>query len=165
MMARQYLSTPIGSICIEADCRKLRNISATEKIGESCPNRLTEAAAEQLSAYFDGKRTEFDLVFLPHGSDFDRLVWEKMAQIPYGRVVTYGALAAAVGRPSAVRAVANAVGRNPMLIVLPCHRVVSSHGLGGFSCGVEKKRMLLRLEGVEISEKSAFSEKYLFTFP
>lgn len=165
MMARQYLSTPIGPVCIEADCRKLRRISAADEIGEDCPNRLTEAATKQLSAYFDGKRRDFDLVFLPHGSDFDRLVWEELSQIPYGHVVTYAALAAAIGRPTAVRAVANAVGRNPMLIVLPCHRVVSSHGLGGFSCGLEKKRTLLRLEGVEISEKTAFSEKYLFTFP
>ena len=79
--------------------------------------------------------------------------------------MTYGELAAAIGQPTACRAVANAVGKNPLLIFIPCHRVVGASGLGGFSAGLEAKRALLTLEGVQISEKSPFSEKFFFTFP
>ena len=98
------------------------------------------------------------------GTAFQQAVWTALRRIPYGKVTTYGALAAAIGRPTACRAVANAVGKNPVLILLPCHRVVASGGIGGFTGGLHLKRRLLSVESIEIAEKTPFSEKFLFTF-
>ncbi|MHA6759155.1 methylated-DNA--[protein]-cysteine S-methyltransferase [Streptacidiphilus sp. PAMC 29251] len=109
------------------------------------------AAVEQLTAYFAGDLKEFDLPLAPHGSEFRRRVWEALDSIPYGSTVTYGQLGAAAGQPpSAVRAVAGAIGANPLLIIRPCHRVVGANGsLTGFAAGLDAKRLLLRLESPE----------------
>ncbi|MBR4308166.1 MAG: methylated-DNA--[Oscillospiraceae bacterium] len=160
----QYLDSPVGILKLIADQRKLRSVELVERAGENRPNAPTEEAARQLREYFRGERKEFDLFLIYSGTNFERLVWSAMSEIPYGKMVTYGQLAAKIGQPTACRAVANAVGKNPFLILLPCHRVVASHGLGGFSAGLEAKRKLLTLEGIEISESSVFSGKYLFTF-
>lgn len=160
----QYFNSPIGRLRIDADQRKLRGVSMAAETGEDLPSELSQRAALQLQEYFETKRKEFNIFFIPMGTPFQMQVWSKLSEIPYGKVVTYGQLAAAIGQPTAVRAVANAVGENPFLIFLPCHRVVAADGLGGFSAGLEAKRALLRLEGVEISENTAFSEKFLFTF-
>lgn len=164
-MSVQYWKSPIGVLQIRADQRKLRSIVLTEAAEESHPNPITERAICELEEYFSGKRKSFSVAAKPHGSPFQLAVWSALAAIPYGKVVTYGQLAAAIGHPTACRAAANAVGKNPLLILLPCHRVVASNGLGGFSSGLAAKRSLLTLEGVEIAEKSAFSEKFFFTFP
>ena len=161
----QYLSTPIGLLKITADQRKLRSVEAvTEKTEEERPNFLTEQAVAQLEEYFSGKRTDFTVFFLCPGTELQQAVWSKLSQIPYGKVVTYGQLAAAIGRPTAVRAVANAVGQNPCLILLPCHRVVSAEGMGGFSLGVEAKKWLLTHENISFSESEKISRNFLFTF-
>ena len=162
----QYMESPIGLLRLTADQRKLRGVELAEaRTEEERPNFVTEQAKTQLEEYFAGKRTEFTLFFLCNGTEFQRLVWSKLSEIPYGRVVTYGQLAAAIGQPTACRAVANAVGQNPYLILLPCHRVVASEGLGGFSAGLEAKKKLFRLEHIEFSENSGVSEKFFFTFP
>ncbi len=95
----------------------------------------------------------------PKDTAFQFAVREKMAQIPYGKTITYGQLAAAIGRTAACRAVANAVGRNSLLIALPCHRVVAANGIGGFSAGLAAKRALLRLAGAKITKKTEFERK------
>lgn len=106
---------------------------------------------DQLTAYLAGERTTFDLVLAARGSDLQRAVWDELATIPYGTTVTYGEVAAAIGRPSAARAVAGAVGRNPISIVVPCHRVVGANGtLTGYGGGLDRKRHLLRLEAVTL---------------
>lgn len=163
-MSVQFCASPVGFLEILADQRKLRAISFADEAGEDAPNEITQRAAAQLAEYFAGKRQEFNIAALPHGTPFQIAVWSALSRLPYGKVATYGQLAAAIGRPSAVRAVANAVGANPLVVLLPCHRIVAADGLGGFTGGLEKKRTLLRLEGVEISEKSAFSENFIFTF-
>ncbi len=161
----QYYASPIGLLKITADQRKLRGIApASERTEGECPNFVTEQAVTQLQEYFEGKRTEFDLFFLYNGTDFQRQVWAKLSEIPYGKVVTYGQLACAIGQPTAARAVANAVGQNPYLILLPCHRVVGADNLGGFTPGIEIKKQLLTLEGVNFSEFAGISPKFLFTF-
>ncbi len=160
----QYLESPLGILKLTADQRKLRSVELVDMAGENSPNPATEEAARQLGEYFLGERKEFDLFLIYSGTDFERLVWSALSEIPYGKVVTYGQLAEKIGQPTACRAVANAVGKNPFLILLPCHRVVASQGLGGFSAGLEAKAKLLALEGIEISESSQISEKYLFTF-
>ncbi|KXS38453.1 MAG: Methylated-DNA--[protein]-cysteine S-methyltransferase [Halomonadaceae bacterium T82-2] len=108
---------------------------------------LNEARA-QLDAYFAGRLERFSLPLAPSGSDFQQRVWQALAAIPYGERVTYGELADRLGlAPGAARAVGTAVGRNPLTIVVPCHRVVGSKGaLTGYAGGLERKRILLDLE-------------------
>jgi len=104
-------------------------------------------ARRQLRAYFAGELTEFDLPLEPRGTAFQREVWAALRKIPYGRTVGYAQLAAAVGRPRAARAVGAANGRNPISIVIPCHRVIGAAGaLTGYGGGLERKRSLLELE-------------------
>ncbi len=102
----------------------------------------------QLDEYFAGSRTMFDLPLAPAGTPFQRRVWDELTRIPWGATVTYGELAARAGHPGAARAVGAAVGRNPISIVVPCHRVVGADGtLTGYAGGVERKATLLALEG------------------
>ncbi|MER5864762.1 methylated-DNA--[protein]-cysteine S-methyltransferase [Kitasatospora sp. NPDC002040] len=106
------------------------------------------AVVEQLGAYFAGELTAFDLPLAPVGTEFRRRIWAALADIPYGATVTYGELGAMAGQPpTAVRAVGGAVGANPLLVVLPCHRVLGANGaMTGFAAGVDRKRHLLALE-------------------
>jgi len=102
-----------------------------------------------LEAYFDGRRVAFELPLDLRGTEFQKAVWRAISRIPYGRLSSYGRLAVEVGRPRAARAVGNAVGANPLAIVVPCHRVIRSDGsIGGFGGGPDLKRHLLRIEGV-----------------
>lgn len=109
---------------------------------------LIDAARRQLDEYFDKRRTTFDLPLAPRGTAFQRHVWQALATIPYGQTISYAELAARVERPTATRAVGAANGRNPLPIVLPCHRVIGADGsLTGFGGGLPTKRFLLELEG------------------
>lgn len=113
----------------------------------ACPDATTSLACRQLAEYFDGWRTGFDLPLSLHGTDFQRRVWLVLAAIPYGETCSYGEVARRLGRPGAPRAVGTANGRNPVAIVIPCHRVIASDGsLGGYSAGVLRKRWLLEHE-------------------
>jgi methylated-DNA-[protein]-cysteine S-methyltransferase len=104
--------------------------------------------ARQLDEYFDGSRTTFELALAPAGTPFQRRVWDELTRIPWGGTVTYGELAARAGHPGAARAVGAAVGRNPISILVPCHRVVGADGtLTGYAGGVGRKAYLLALEG------------------
>jgi methylated-DNA-[protein]-cysteine S-methyltransferase len=114
--------------------------------------RAVDPARRELAEYFEGRRREFDLqVDLRPLGEFHRAVLDRLATVPYGRVTTYGALAAEAGRPRAARAVGTVMNRNPIPIVLPCHRVIGSTGkLVGYGGGLERKIALLELEGVAI---------------
>jgi methylated-DNA-[protein]-cysteine S-methyltransferase len=104
-------------------------------------------AARQLTEHFAGERTEFDLPLAPPGTAFQQRVWEELRRIPYGTTATYGELAARLGDPKCVRAVGLANGRNPIAVVVPCHRVIGSDGkLRGYAGGIERKQRLLALE-------------------
>jgi len=108
---------------------------------------LLERAARELKEYFAGTRRDFTLPLAPAGTPFQLQVWRALRAIPYGETRTYGQIAAAVGRPKASRAVGGANNRNPLPIVIPCHRVIGSNGqLTGYAGGLETKRLLLRLE-------------------
>jgi methylated-DNA-[protein]-cysteine S-methyltransferase len=107
---------------------------------------LPALAATQLVAYTKGQRRDFDLPLDLRGTDFQRAVWSQLLAIPYGATRTYGELAARLGRPGASRAVGLAAGRNPLPVIVPCHRLVATGGLGGFSAGLGRKRVLLSLE-------------------
>ncbi|MGB8166504.1 MAG: methylated-DNA--[protein]-cysteine S-methyltransferase [Chthoniobacteraceae bacterium] len=105
------------------------------------------AAIAQLEEYFAGERREFSLPLAAEGTDFQRGVWSGLAAIPYGVTLSYGQLAQAIGRPRAIRAVGLANGRNPISIIVPCHRVIGANGtLTGYGGGMERKRFLLDLE-------------------
>ncbi|MBN6040685.1 methylated-DNA--[protein]-cysteine S-methyltransferase [Amycolatopsis sp. 195334CR] len=105
--------------------------------------------ARQLEEYFDGRRTEFDLPLHFDGTEFQRSVWTELSRIPFGETVSYAELAARIGKPSAVRAVGAANGRNPISIIVPCHRVIGSGGsLTGYGGGLPRKQFLLAFEGV-----------------
>ena len=105
------------------------------------------AAARQLDAYFAGQLTEFDLPLALAGTDFQRMVWAGLREVPYGQTVSYGELAHRIGRPAASRAVGLANGKNPVAIVVPCHRVIGSDGsMTGYGGGLDRKRFLLALE-------------------
>jgi methylated-DNA-[protein]-cysteine S-methyltransferase len=140
------MDSPVGYLTIdEADDAIVAVRWADAPSGNGSP--LLDEAMRQLTAYFDGKLRDFDLPLAPAGSPFETRVWAAMQQIPYGETRCYGDLAMAVG--SAPRAVGRACGRNPIPIVIPCHRVLAKAGLGGYSGdgGLATKTRLLALEG------------------
>lgn len=153
------IETPIGTLLLvgEGDGARLslRGVyfdAAPHAAGAIPPGAREEPAVfaevrAQLDAYFRGARTAFELPLAPRGTDFQRRVWAALAEIPYGATTTYAAIARAIGRPKAVRAVGAANGRNPLSIVVPCHRVIGADGtLTGYAGGVPNKRRLLELE-------------------
>jgi methylated-DNA-[protein]-cysteine S-methyltransferase len=153
------LESPLGELLLVGDGRALTGLYMLPQhrhapsVGAGWrrdPAPFREAAG-QLEAYFAGELTAFDLPLAPRGTAFQRDVWAALLEIPYGRTVTYSELAQAVGRPGAARAVGAANGRNPISIVVPCHRVVGAGGaLTGYGGGVERKRMLLELEATRV---------------
>ena len=162
-MSRQTILTPIGPLLAEADEEGLFSLRFGQAETEE-PDEITEETKRQLREYFAEARQVFTVPLAPRGTEFEKAVWKKLREVPFGKVASYGALAAAAGRPSAARAAANALGKNPILILQPCHRIVAARGLGGFTGGLSAKRTLLSLEHVEISENTRFSQKYFFTF-
>jgi methylated-DNA-[protein]-cysteine S-methyltransferase len=111
---------------------------------------LLDEARRQLVAYFDGRLTVFDLPLAPNGTDFQRRVWTELTRIPFGATISYADLARRVSNSAAVRAVGAANGRNPIPIIVPCHRVIGSDGsLTGFGGGLHRKQWLLRHEGAQ----------------
>ena len=118
---------------------------------ELSPTALTNEAATQLMEYFAGKRRTFSLPLAPKGTPFQKEVWQALSSIPYGQTRSYADIAAQVGRPKAFRAVGMANNRNPIPIVIPCHRVVGSSGdMVGYAYGTKIKRYLLELEGIDV---------------
>jgi methylated-DNA-[protein]-cysteine S-methyltransferase len=129
--------------------------TAGDRAGETAASAATnpeataalEAAAAQLREYLAGERTDFDLPLRPQGNEFELAVWAELLQIPYGETTSYGEIARRIGHPGAARAVGRANGRNPIAIVVPCHRVIGSDGsLTGYGGGLDLKRALLTLE-------------------
>ncbi len=122
------------------------------RCGSETPNEITSKTARQIREYFGGNRKQFsiplDLTLGPDVTPFRLRVWQELMKVPFGETVTYGELARRIGKPSAARAVGGAVGMNPLLIAVPCHRVVAKDGIGGFSAGVDLKSCLMRLEGI-----------------
>ena len=108
---------------------------------------LLERTVSELEEYFAGKRNSFDIVLKPVGTEFQAMVWQSLLTVPYGHTATYMSIAEAIGRPLSVRAVANAIGANPLSILIPCHRIIGADGtLTGYAGGLEAKRYLLELE-------------------
>jgi methylated-DNA-[protein]-cysteine S-methyltransferase len=153
--------TPIGRLSLVADGAALVGLylpnhapapvapdGAAEPLHDGPTSGLLDRARVELDEYFAGRRTTFDLPLAPHGTAFQRVVWDALLAIPFGKTQSYGGLAAAIGRPSASRAVGAANGHNPISIVIPCHRVIGADGsLTGYGGGMACKEWLLSHEG------------------
>ncbi|MFV2083870.1 methylated-DNA--[protein]-cysteine S-methyltransferase [Micromonospora sp. LOL_021] len=145
------LDSPIGELSVAVDdvgvCRVL--FGRTDEVVDTAPtDPMLRTALDQLGGYFAGASTGFTVpLSVRRGTEFERAVWRRMTDIPYGQTETYGAVAAAVGDPQAARAVGVACNRNPIPVIVPCHRIVGAGGkLVGFGGGLPRKRHLLELE-------------------
>ena len=150
MTAYDTIDSPIGELLLTAEGGALTRLYMSpfdvEPAWEHDPAALAESA-RQLREYFAGERTEFELALDAAGTDFQRRVWERLVAIPYGETTTYGELALELGDSRKVRAVGMANGRNPISIIVPCHRVIGADGsLVGYGGGLERKRILLAHE-------------------
>ncbi len=141
------MHAPIGDLTISVEDNMIVSLD-WGWAQEQNTNTLLQDAKSQLDDYFDGLRKNFDLPLEPPGTKFQQRVWSMMEQIPYGKTITYGEIAKALG--SSARAVGMACGANPIPVIIPCHRVVAANDMGGYSGdgGVKTKRALLRLERV-----------------
>ena len=145
--------TSLGRLGVSASAQAITRVwlngEATDEEAGSEPSVLQQEAARQLRAYCEGRLRVFDLPLSPEGTAFMQSVWETLRGVPFGETVTYGWLAAAAGYPGAARAVGQAMHRNPIPIIIPCHRVVGAKGLlTGFGGGMDLKRRLLAIEGI-----------------
>lgn len=153
-MAYTTLDSPIGELLLVGDGESLQGLYMQDgrkpaKIAAHWRRSDATFAAvrEQLREYFAGVRTSFDVALTFNGGDFERTVWGELQTIPYGETVSYGEIARRVGEPTAARAVGLANGRNPIAVIVPCHRVIGADGsLTGYGGGIERKRLLLELE-------------------
>ncbi len=152
MLDRHTYASPIGPIALFGQGDRLVYLQLPDgkgepPIGSPHASPILRRAATQLAEYFAGDRTEFDLELAPEGTPFQQLVWSALRSIPFGATVSYGHIAHAIGRPAASRAVGAANGRNPISIIVPCHRVIGSSGaLTGYGGGLPAKQFLLQHE-------------------
>ncbi len=157
-MEEAYIKTPLGITKLTGDATGLSSITvlnSEEPITPIIPEVL-EDAVYQLNEYFEGKRNSFDLALNPTGTDFQQRVWKLLLEIPYGKTVSYLALSKKLGDVKAIRAVAGANGKNPLWIVVPCHRVIGSDGsLTGYAGGLSRKKWLLEHES-PVKQQSLF---------
>ena len=148
-----FYETPVGKLCIGEENGAITRVT-WRQIPEESILEETELILEcktQLDAYFRGERKGFDLPLLPKGTAFQQKVWKALTEIPYGETRTYGEMAAAVGNPKAARAVGMANNKNPIGIIIPCHRVVGASGkLVGYAGGMDRKEWLLELEKANV---------------
>jgi len=146
-----YYRSPLGVIKLVSKSEALRSISFEDKQPLSTQNdssAILSKALSQLDEYFNGNRTSFSLSLSPEGTTFQQSVWKTLQQIPHGQTISYGELAERLGDPNKVRAVGKANGKNPIPIVIPCHRVIGAdNSLVGYSGGIDRKKYLLKHEG------------------
>ncbi|RFN59127.1 methylated-DNA--[protein]-cysteine S-methyltransferase [Marixanthomonas ophiurae] len=148
-----YFKSPIGWIELKGDASGLGSvifidseISSEENNREKLPNSL-QKTIEQLTEYFEGNRQTFDIPLSPQGTEFQKKVWRELQEIPFGKTTSYQKMANALGDPKVIRAAASANGKNPISIIIPCHRVIGTDGsLTGYAGGLQRKKWLLQHE-------------------
>lgn len=157
MTSYTHMSSPLGRLILVADAAGMRAIEFDDaahpvaRAADWCEQQtaLLDGARRQLEDYFAGSRQCFDLPLAARGTDFQLRVWTCLRDIPFGQTRSYADIARILGQPAAVRAVGAANGRNPLAIVVPCHRVIGADGsLTGYAGGLDRKRALLSLEGI-----------------
>lgn len=154
-----FIETPLGIAIISGDkegvCRVSVGQESPDRPSKEIPSHLKEAAS-QLLEYFNGQRTTFDLKLNPSGTDFQKKVWKELLSIPFGKTTTYLDMAKRLGDPKCIRAAASANGKNPLWIIIPCHRVLGSDGsLTGYAGGLWRKKWLLDHEN-PVKQQSLF---------
>lgn len=154
------MSSPVGLIKISGDESGISKLEFDADQPENNPGEIPdviEVCVLQLQEYFQGERQTFNLVLNPQGTDFQKEVWQELIKIPFGKTISYLELSKRLGNPKVIRAAANANGKNPLPILIPCHRVIGSDGsLTGYSGGLERKKWLLTHEDAR-SQLSLFS--------
>lgn len=147
-MEKSYYKSPIGIleiICENGELVSLKLVDYCEK--SNFETDFIKDIKNQLDEYFSGKRKVFDIKINPKGTDFQKLVWKELQKIPYGKTKSYSEIAKAIGNKNAQRAVGSACNKNPIMIIIPCHRVISkNNNLGGYAYGSEIKQKLLNIE-------------------
>ncbi|MBS3797797.1 MULTISPECIES: methylated-DNA--[protein]-cysteine S-methyltransferase [unclassified Pseudoalteromonas] len=156
---QECIDTPLGELVIQATDTGLCYVGfdlehKTDTSAGATANSITAQAASQLQEYFRGARAQFELPLDIKGTEFQHQIWQALGSIAYGQTGSYGDIARLVGNPKAVRAVGAANGRNPISIIVPCHRVIGANGtLTGYAGGLERKRWLLALEQTHCSKE------------
>ena len=148
-----YLSSEIGTIEITATEAGVASVSFAKQNlrHQATPNKHTDQCKQQLKEYLNNQRQTFELTLDPQGTDFQQQVWQALLTIPYGQVASYADIAQQINNPKAVRAVGAANGKNPISIIVPCHRVIGSNGtLTGYAGGLERKQWLLQHESSQM---------------
>lgn len=157
-----YTDSPLGKLLLTRNAKGLAGIWFEGQKYEAKPqpdwqeqpgDKLLQTTITQLQGYFDNEIKKFEVPLALSGTDFQESVWQELLNISHGETITYGELAARLGKPSAVRAAAAAVGRNPASIIVPCHRVVGANGsLTGYAGGLDRKQKLLKIEQLSVSD-------------
>lgn len=157
-MESTFLQTPLGILELKADEAGLSSVSfvdTLETVAQTIPEVLLPAVT-QLKAYFNKERMDFDLLLNPEGTMFQKKVWNELQTIPFGKTVSYQKMANNLGDPKVIRAAASANGKNPISIIIPCHRVIGSDGsLTGYASGLHRKKWLLAHES-PVTQTSLF---------
>ena len=153
LIYNDYMQSPLGLLWIQASDEGLKRIEFVECATEEVVfNTHTKQAKKQLAEFFAGKRKVFDLKLAATGTDFQQRVWRQLLTVPFGQTATYQDIAIALDKPKAVRAVGAANGKNPIAIVVPCHRIIGANGkLTGYAGGLQRKASLLGLENPQSS--------------
>ena len=147
MTYRDHFETPLGTMEITATDEAITTIFFVEKPGQAQPSLLTDLAKTQLKEYFADERKEFDLPLDAQGTEFQKKVWKALLAVPFGKTCSYSDIATKIDNPKGVRAVGLANGKNPLTIVVPCHRIIGANGsLTGYAGGIERKAWLLNYE-------------------
>ncbi len=150
MSYQDTLPTPIGPLTVRANEQGVTSIYFDDPIDHINANAHTDLAIKELSAYFAGTLTHFTVPLAPSGTAFQKTVWHSLCQIKFGESASYGELAKQLGKPTAMRAVGSANGKNPISIIVPCHRVIGQSGkLTGYAGGLSRKAWLLEHEGID----------------
>jgi methylated-DNA-[protein]-cysteine S-methyltransferase len=163
-METAFIKTPLGTAKIVGDENGIAVISILSEgeISTSIPAVLTEAIT-QLNDYFEGNRNEFDFKMNPSGTDFQQRVWQELLNIPFGKTMSYLDLSKKLGDVKAIRAVASANGKNPLWIVVPCHRVIGTDGsLTGYAGGLWRKKWLLEHESPSAQQSLFYTFSFIF---
>jgi methylated-DNA-[protein]-cysteine S-methyltransferase len=150
-----YYNSPLGVLKILADEKGIKEIEFAQEEFKSIQNsssKIIKDCIKQLDEYFRGKRKSFELKLNPEGTEFQKKVWKELLKIPYGTTLSYGEISRRIKNPKAVRSVGQAIGRNPISIVIPCHRVIGSDGsLTGSASGLWRKEWLLKHEEINLN--------------
>ena len=152
MLYHQHLATPLGELTVHATNLGITAVKFDDdSVADEVPSAITEQACEQLREYFDGRLQTFTVPLAANGTTFQQQVWQALATLKFGQTASYSDIARLLGNPKSVRAVGMANSKNPIAIIVPCHRVIGANGtLTGYAGGLSRKAYLLHHEGVDI---------------